>query len=319
MESEINITVITVTYGDRWAYLEKNLLSLESIDLIKNVIVVNNGVNYDLNKKLNKFRKCLLVDLNRNSGSAVGFSYGVKKFMEIKDTSGSHQNLRDWVLFLDDDNYIKEVDTESLKKLLSNSCIERQAYFCNRISRSKYYSNYQPIKYNGFLSFNCFKSEPVSKIDTLELLPYSGLLLTKEIIRSIGFPNEKFYLYCDDYDYSFRLVQNNIVTKMIDCCVIDDVEVSWNQENENFAVSVVTGSPLKVYYSVRNRIYLEKSNMVSNYFIYLSNAFLFLLYVIYKNVKCRTKIKSGSIYALVLGIFDGLRGKLGTHKKYILK
>ncbi|MGM2631953.1 glycosyltransferase family 2 protein [Bacillus cereus group sp. Bce040] len=321
MGPKLNITVITVTYGDRWDYLEKNLLSLEGIDLIENVIVVNNGANYNLDKKLNRFKKCLLVDLNRNSGSAVGFSHGVKKFLEIKRESDSLQDEKDWVLFLDDDNYIKEIEINALRELLSNSYKEGkgEAFFCNRLSRSKHYSNYQPIKYNGFLSFNCFKSKPVSNISTLELLPYSGLLLTKEMINTIGLPNEAFYLYCDDYDYSFRLVKNHIVTRMIDTCVIDDVEVSWNQENENFAVSVVTGNPLKVYYSVRNRVNLEKNNMISNYFAYFSNAILFILYVIYKNIKCRTKIKFKSIYALMLGIFDGLRGKLGVHKKYTLK
>lgn len=317
MESNIDIIVITVTYGNRWNLLKKNLLTLESIDLIKKVIVVNNGCNYDLNKKIKRFTKCFLVNLKENSGSAKGYSYGIKTYLKLKNSQKNNTN--EWVLFLDDDNFIKEINKGALIKLLSTENREKQAYFCRRISRNDYYDNYQPVKYNTFLGFNFFKSKPINKIKTLELLPYSGMLLTKEIIEKIGLPNEDFYLYCDDYEYSFRLAKNKISVSLLDSCIIEDMEISWNKKEGNFAISVVTGDPLKVYYSVRNRVYFEKQCMVSNYFIFMSNAVLFILYLIYKNIKSGTRIKFKSLYALLLGLYDGLRGRLGVNKKFILK
>ncbi|MCK2002955.1 glycosyltransferase [[Brevibacterium] frigoritolerans] len=317
MQTKLNITVITVTYGDRWSYLKENLLRLDAIDLIKNIIVINNGSKYDIKENLEKFPKCSLVDIPDNSGSAKGFSLGIRTFLDMQKNILSH-NLGEWVLFLDDDNYIKEINKEELENLLMMKH-EQQAYICKRLSRSEYYINYQPIKYNSFLGFNCFKSKPINTLKTVELLPYSGLLLRKDIIEKIGLPNEDFYLYCDDYDYTFRLVKNNIVTNMIDCCIIDDIEISWNKENENFAISVVQGTPLKVYYSVRNRVYFEKNNGISNNFLFLINGFLFLMYVIYKNMKNGTRVNFKSLHALTLGIFDGLRGKLGIHKNYNLQ
>lgn len=318
MNTDLNITVITVTYGNRWGYLESNLSILENIDLIKNIIVVNNGSSYEINGKLEKFHKSLLVNISENSGSARGFSYGIKTYLEMLNSSENQQNIGEWVLFLDDDNYIKEINEESLKSILNLKNVEKQAYICKRLSRDEYFTNYQSLKYNSFLGFSCFNSNTINSIDTLELLPYSGLLLKKEIIEEIGLPNEDLYLYCDDYEYTFRLAQKNIVTKLIDSCIIDDLEVSWNKENENFAVNVVKGAPLKVYYSVRNRVYFERNNAVSNNFIFFANAILFLGYVVYKNLRCRTKVKFKSLYALILGIKDGLLGRLGVHKKYKL-
>ncbi|WP_456364651.1 hypothetical protein C1N73_05595 [Priestia aryabhattai] len=320
MESKPCITVVTVTYGDRWRYFKKNIDILQEIDLVEEIIVVDNGSSYNIKEKLTEYLNVELVNLGENQGSARGFKIGIQRFLKKKKMLGSEQQVKNWILLLDDDNYIKEINVDRMVNCLLTSDVNCQAYVCVRNSRIDYYKNYRKAKYNGFLGFNLIKSKViVSRLETYEMLPYSGMLLSQRAIEKIGFPDENFYLYCDDYEYSFRLAKNNIVVDLLNFCLIEDMEESWNTKNSNFAVNIVNGDPLKVYYSIRNRIYFEKNNLTSNYFFYICNLSLFLLYLIYKNIKSRNKVRLKSLQAICRGIFDGLRGKVGIHKKYVLK
>ncbi|UYV54094.1 glycosyltransferase [Priestia megaterium] len=320
MRFKPRITVVTVTYGDRWRYLKKNIDILKGIDLIEEIIVVDNGSSYNIKEKLIEYPNVTLINLGENQGSARGFKIGIQRFLKKKKTLDLKQQEKNWILLLDDDNYIKEINVDRMINCLSTSNVNCEAYVCIRNSRIDYYRNYRKAKYNGFLGFNLMKSKViVNQLETYEMLPYSGILLSQRAIEKIGYPDENFYLYCDDYEYSFRLAKNNIVVKLLDFCLIEDMEESWNKKSSNFAVNIVNGDPLKVYYSVRNRIYFEKNNLTSNYFLYFCNLTLFLVYLMYRNIKSRNKMHLKSLQAIFRGILDGLRGKIGIHKKYVLK
>ena len=311
--ANISLSIITVTYGNRWNFLERNLEKLESISFINEIIIVNNGSVYDLEEKIASLKNTniKLVDIGYNSGSANGFSEGISTF--ITNLSEKKNLNEQWVLLLDDDNIISKLDIDAFNKQLSNGEI---AYFCNRLSRDV--SNKGTLLYNSFLGFNCFPSKRVVGDNSLELLPYSGLLINAEALKLIGLPKKEYYLYCDDYDYSYRLIKNNIKTELIPSCEIEDLEVSWNKEVSDFVNSTLSGNPTKVYYSVRNRINFEKYNLVNNQFYFIANFLLFLLYIPYKILKNKMKFNKSSLKALYLGLKDGISGKLGIHKDYKL-
>jgi GT2 family glycosyltransferase len=311
---EINLTIISVTYGDRWKYLKKNLEALHSIDFVKEIIIVNNHVNYDIANQLSGYKRCKLININENSGSAAGFAEGISYYLS---SCSQNDSEKEWVMLLDDDNYIQNMDTNTFKSTLRNA--EGSVFYCNRLSRQVELQNYKPLFYNSFLSFNRLSKTRIFEVDTLELLPYSGLLLSRKAIEKIGLPDKDYYLYCDDYDYSFRLAKHNILAKLLDSCTIDEMETSWNKKNNNFALSILNSDPLKVYYGIRNRIYFERKNTVSNSFLYVCNGCLFFLYVLYKNIKEKNRISFKSLLAILRAVKDGFKNKMGINSNYRLK
>lgn len=310
------IIAVTVTYGNRWDYLEKCIESLQKIDLIKKVIVVNNGSTYDINEKIKKYLKVSVLNLNDNTGSANGFHEGIKAYQTY--ASKSRNPLNHWLLLLDDDNYISDFNEISIKRRLKN-IEDNNILFANRTSRQDYFKSYKKVRDNCFLGFNLFKSKPVIKTNTYELLPYSGMLIPYEISLEIGLPNRSYYLYCDDYEYSFRLAKNGIHTSLIGDLKLEDSEDSWNQINENYAITLADGNPLKIYYSVRNRVHFELENLTTSKFRFTFNGLLFFVYFFYKNFRYRKRIKYQSFKALIIGAIDGKRNKLGIHSKYKLR
>src|ERR1700722_19209863 len=92
-----SVTVVTVTYGDRWKFLVQQLEVLEDIGTIRRVIVVDNGAHESIYRLTEQagLRKTQVVSSLRNMGSAAGFKLGLKI---------ARQYDPEWIWLLDDDN-----------------------------------------------------------------------------------------------------------------------------------------------------------------------------------------------------------------------
>ena len=93
--------VVVVTYGERWPLLKKTLDSIMKHKRIDEVIIVQNGLEYDLQSKISSFPKLKLIINEKNEGSAGGFYVGLKY---LKNKSEHNFN----VLIMDDDNIIDD-------------------------------------------------------------------------------------------------------------------------------------------------------------------------------------------------------------------
>ena len=330
----IEVTVITVTYGNRWGNLSKVLEVLGENKLVNKIIVVDNASSYDISSKCKVIsEKIDLIKLERNLGSAKGFKVGISD--AIKDSCCN------FIWIVDDDNLPEPGALESLliefkkKQREINSDLfallslrtDRKEYFLS--SKHKNSARFFPHK-NSFLGIHykdlllkLIRKVRAKKIslaanETLNNIkvpyaPYGGLFFHKKLVEKIGLPNEDFYLYSDDYEFTYRITNRCNGIYLIPSSKITDVDKSWFKENNaGFLLSILkSNSEMRIFYSIRNRIYFENKDLVDNKFIYKINKSIFYLYIEIMTSVLKRKDRKRLI---LKAINDGKKGLLGEVK-----
>jgi len=291
-----NIYAVTVTYGNRFKYLIQVIDSLIEQGIDKIVIVLNGSEESSLLKikeLKNKFDCIELIDLEKNTGSANGFSKGIEF---------AYNENADFIWLLDDDNCPKNDALSVLKSEWLNLVREypkqKLALLSYRNDR-KIYSDAINLgntklmlgSVNSFLGFsfldkitNIFTKKKSNKIKLKDkgivaVAPYGGLFFHRDLIPIIGLPDKSYFLYGDDYDYSYRISKNSGKIFLIMRSKIVDLEKSFHliQKTRVFSTKYFnTNSKDKIFYSVRNGIIFEQ-NFVNNLFIYFFNSFIYLV------------------------------------------
>lgn len=296
----MKVCAVIVTYGNRFRYVEKVIRALIS-EKIDRIILVSNGTigkSYDQLITLKSKHNIEIVSLKKNMGSAYGFKIGIQKALENKDN--------EFIWLLDDDNQPEVGALETLKEYWTK-CIENtdksktHALLSYRNDRPLYKEaviKEQPYLMlghrNSFLGFHVLEvfkrvyrklfpprinhSETAS-LGKVAVAPYGGLFFHRNLILSIGLPDESYFLYADDYDFSYRITKREGDIILITKSKINDLETSFHLKHDNDKSSryFKTDSKFRIYYSVRNGIRFESENFVSNKFIYKLNMVLYLI------------------------------------------
>jgi len=144
--------------------------------------------------------------------------------------------------------------------------------------------------------------------------PYGGFFFHRRWIETIGLPNEQFFLYGDDYDFTRRIITHGGRIYLCATSEIKDLEVSWNKTRvRSHRLISPESSSVYVYYSTRNRVYFEVSNYVTSNCIYhlnmLSMMTLLLVLGICADKKPLATIKRWKL--LWAAVLAGKRGRLG--------
>ncbi|MFI0429726.1 glycosyltransferase [Mariniflexile sp. HMF6888] len=289
---------VTVTYGDRFKYLKQVIDSLLEQKIDK-ILIVSNGSNENsLNKTKELVRKTNnieLIDLKSNTGSANGFYQGIKY---------AYDKGAEYIWLLDDDNKPTKNSLKILKEervnLINKYTNESLALLSYRNDRKIYSDAIDLINprlmlgvNNSFLGFSLFnnieslfktkKPKVVTQKDRgiVAVAPYGGLFFHRDLISKIGFPDISYFLYGDDYDFTYRITKTGGKIFLIKKSKIIDLEKSFHLiKNKRFNTRYFnTDSKERIFYSVRNGIVFEQ-NFVSNKSIYLINASFYLLTVL---------------------------------------
>ncbi len=231
------VTVVTVTYADRWGYLEKVLARLGDLDRaesIADVVVVANGAAPGTARHLAAAAaadpRLDVVTLAHNRGSAAGFGTGIARALEL---GGG------WVWLLDDDNL---PELGALAALLDARPAHPGAAL----------QSLRP----GHPSLR--RAEAGS--NRLRWGLYGGLFAAREAFAAAGLPREDFVLYGDDTEYTHRFGDLRLVANS----VIADLEEPWWAQSQRRADSrsAVPGlrggaERRRMYYTVRNSLYFR--------------------------------------------------------------
>lgn len=318
---DIKICVVTVTYGNRFNYLKKVIDACLSHPCVKKVIVVDNNSLKESREKLKqldkKEQRIKVVFLKENKGSAGGFKIGLKEACQCKDC--------DFIYLLDDDNLPSETTFSMLitfweslnlqnKEEKVGICSHREdkPVYKNAALTGKHYLIYG--KKNSFMGFhflNFLTKFEKNNVNTdkdygvIPVAPYGGLFFHKKMINTIGYPDEKFFLYGDDFDFTSRIPNLFIVFHS----VLKDLEKSFHVNKSYFSTRFFNAyDDNRLYYMVRNNIFFQKKQgLIDNYVIYFFNVILYVfgnLFLIPFNYKkgVLTRFKS-----LFMGIRDGFR------------
>ncbi|MEH6305047.1 glycosyltransferase [Olivibacter sp. CPCC 100613] len=327
-----NVCVLTVTYGNRWAFLKQILDRVLSFENVVDIIVVDNGTEYDLQAALSQLNNPLVTLLQQpeNLGSAGGYKVGLSHF--VADSKA------DFIWLLDDDN-LPEVD--ALIHLLNAWPTiplreDKKALFSLRTDRKNHIliaKGANPDQYylvpDNFMGFHLFrilsnryrklmdqhryKALPL-RANKLPYVPYGGLFLHRHLVQAIGYPDERFFVYVDDSDYTHRITEIGGEIWLIPDSRINDIDISQGirYKHRFWRSSILDLWNFRTFYQVRNRLYFYSRHALKNRFIFALNKWLYmtghhLISVITGKGKAYKEFRKA--------VADGLSGRLGKKEK----
>ena len=329
------ISALTVTYGDRRKYLEIVLRYIEDCKEIDEIFVVGNGALYDLDEfiRQNGFTKSSCVVYNENKGSAFAFAEGLKHL--------TSKNSNAFVFILDDDNLPKGNALNSLihswdqfsnqfekDQIMLASLRKDRSYLVNVASGAP--ERFCFPQSNAFLGFDIsrvfdiisWKLFPRSKYRgehpnkdfiKIPMAPYGGLFFHLSVLQKIGYPNEAFFVYVDDFDFTYRLTKLNGSIFLIPKAEIEDLDESWlNKTRQGFLQSrYFQQNDFRAYLSVRNFTFFVKHNLVKKVGLFNINRRIYLIYLFIISLFSK-RIPQ---YKLIkTAVNDGMQDNLGSYK-----
>lgn len=331
-----NICVVTVTYGDRWQFLEQVIKAVLTLENVTNLIVIDNASVYNVGDKCSEMgdARIKVIPQQENIGSAGGYKIGLEYF--------KNNTQADFVWLLDDDNLPNKGALEKLTdEWYSISGEEdKKALFSLRTDRKQHINiarGVDPTRYylipNGFMGFNLFRiplnqflkirdkfiqSKPFKRKAIMPYVPYGGLFFHKSMIGNIGYPNERFFLYADDSEYTYRITEGGGTIWLIPASQITDIDRSVGTKYKHrFWRSIFLDLwSFRAYYQVRNSVFFYSRITVRNDIIYNINKWVYL------HVQYLISIftsKQENYKKLLKAINDGLSGKLGVAESEDLK
>lgn len=328
-----DICVVTVTYGERFHWLEQILDACRAAG-IGRVAVVDNASRPASRSALTAYAHrhgdfVKVLPLAENAGSAGGYKAGLAYAME--------QTGQDHFWLLDDDNCPAP---DTLSQLLaafaelaaSNDpatlavCSHRPGSGLGGLSPGAALQR----RNSTFLSFNVLHGlRPVKRwlrgwrtspshaghFAVLDIPTglYGGLLLSRTLVSRIGLPDERFVLYCDDTDYTARIRAAGGRLFLVFASVLPDLEVSSLTQARRIGTQSrlafpLFAEPVRAYYKTRNEVYLGRT--AAYHPLRLLNKGIYVLWLL------GYAAMSGRLRQFALtwrAIADGEAGKLGKH------
>lgn len=325
---EYKINVLIVTYGDRWKFLSKVIERLLSYDTVSNIIIFNNASTYNVTQNVADFNDSRVNVINsyENLGSAGGYKAAIKYAFENTDS--------DFFLLLDDDNLPRE---NVIPDLLQQWNVivganNKKALFClreDRVQHVKITQGTDPYRYylmpNNFLGFSIFrifknqfnklqdkgnKKQAAAYPAIIPYAPYGGMFMHRELIAEIGYPDDRFYLYVDDSEYTYRITEGGGKIWIIPQCGIIDIDKSQGigYKPKFMHLALLDQWNFRVYYHVRNRIYFYSKVAVKSKLIFSLNKNIYLAYCYLISI---ISSKQKEYKKLLTAVNDGLAGNLG--------
>jgi GT2 family glycosyltransferase len=313
--------LVTVTYGQRVAYVLKALESALA-EGVHHAVLIDNGSLEPVEETLReRFGDWVTVErFARNQGSAPAFKRGI----QLACDSGC-----ELVLLLDDDNQLAE---GCLRKLVDARKDISQQHGDDNCMVLAYRPGHQPVERigqtDGFLGFHINdipgkiakrwgmrswvrKFGDDEKIVTLPYAPYSGLLLHKSVADRHGLPDERFVLYADDSEFSYRVTTSGGRVALVPAAVLNELETSWNvsTDRKGFIKTLATTTvDFRIYYAIRNRCYFEKVSLRAAGPVRAFNRLTFLVLL---RIACVINQTERNWAALRQAIDDGENQRLG--------
>lgn len=329
----MNICVVTVTYNNRFKLLEQVVRKVKALG-VESIIVVDNNSEMEsrnnlINLELELQPYLKVIYLKENIGSAGGYSVGLKEFY--------NNNNCEFVWLLDDDNLPEEKSLDIIKDFWQNMSEknkeENTALLSARDDREIYRTaviekdpNLVIGSPNGFLGFSIMKimkkqilaSKSFSEINNGQVSAayYGGLFMNKKLVREIGFPNENFFLYSDDIEFSNRIIRKGGQIIVLFNSMIRDIDDKWHDNKTKISIlklpHITEKNKDRYYYQIRNRVYIEINFLKNNSLLYYINKIIYLFVL-----KIVLLIKKDSVNRRVieLAISDGIRASLGKKDK----
>jgi GT2 family glycosyltransferase len=160
---------------------------------------------------------------------------------------------------------------------------------------------------------------PVQTQVVMSIAPYSGMYFHKSMVIKHGAPDERFVLYADDTEFSYRLTRSGGKILLVTGACITDLEPSWSGKarfGNNFDTLLCSGDDFRAFYSTRNNAYYERwSRDGGDTLARKINRFIFLTIL---RTRARMLHKQTRLALLRRAIAEGEAGRLGVSEAFPL-
>ena len=292
MKNEAKIAVVVVAYNRKDMLIDCLHRILKQTRPVDRIFLIDNastdGTDVAVTEAFGNNPVLSYTKLSENTGSSGGFHDGSKMAYEWG---------ADWIWFLDDD-VAPSVDClevlmkyEHISKCIHPNKMDKngnefmwESVFDPSMVRATFFNNisFRNGKDFTFMNMGCFE----------------GMLIHRDVVSKIGFPDKRFFICSDDTLYGFiaSLYTNVILVKD----AILDKQFVFNN----------TTKPIFLYYYIRNQFlikeYLKKYNLFKGYLFYLGLSILTFSALVKHTIKSKNlRTPLFVIRALV----DGTRGK----------
>lgn len=330
------VCAVIVTYGDRFALVEAVVHGTLASGVGK-IIVVDNGcagASAEALRQLvgTKEDSLEIVRLAENRGSAAGFKAGIERALSRASC--------EYIWLLDDDN---RPTADALDQLLSHfeqlsrtvprqglalQCLREQWLEHQRLASGAAVRDVFPRK-SSFMGFHLltppgiwrrfFEVRSSSGADSratqsaveIPFGPYGGFFAHREAFARLGLPDERFFLYNDDIEYTTRFVSMGGKLFLILTSAVRDLVPSWHTRTRGetlFSHYLLSDSDSRAYFAMRNQSYLETHVFGKNPLAYFLNKAVFFVFLVLGAVllfRCRR------LALIVRAVRNGRLGKLG--------
>lgn len=321
-----DLYIIIVTYNNRWNFITRSLEKLNQFNPNVNIVIVNNGSHSPDDYFLNafKFQSQIILNAESNLGSAAAFKKGI-----LHVTNISNDCL---ILLLDDDNIVDQNSVVLLISAWNNKVSDfdvdtfavmglrtQRKYLMNTANgflvASQFPQNNEFLGFGKRLIDNRFiKRKDIIKSEFIKIpcAPYGGFLFHIALISQIGLPDERFYVYADDFEFTYRITKNGGSIFLIPDAKIEDIEESWQVKPSKSVFKpkfLFPQNPL-IYLSVRNFVYFQSKNLVTSRFVFTINRFLYSFFLL---VIAIFTGRLNEFNRFSRAVSDGLKGKFDNN------
>lgn len=237
------------------------------------------------------------IRLEQNLGGAGGFYTGLKAAFE---------DGYDLICLMDDDGRPENQDTFSV---LYNAAIKACDINPKIMINPLVVCDTDNLKLSFMLGKYIYGSEVINDAEKGVLRdlinPFNGTVVSRELVKDVGYPNKDFFIRGDEMDYQVRSEKEGAyIATIVDSIYfhpgMELKTIKWNGKY----IRVETINPWKSYYTVRNEVYRRKRDEG------LSGALKSLLFRLYSNFKDNPNAKE-CLPFILKGFIEGMSGKLG--------
>jgi rhamnopyranosyl-N-acetylglucosaminyl-diphospho-decaprenol beta-1,3/1,4-galactofuranosyltransferase len=243
----------------------------------------------------------ILLNFSESLGSAGGYKKGLAE---------AYRQGYSWFWLMDDD---VRADEEALNFLVMISQLSDSMVYAsvgldqNHTGYLCWHNTIYLDKHEKYIT----KYEELGQTDLVEStgIGYMGLFLPRMVVDTVGYPDDKLFIWADDVDYYIRIKQAGFKMVYVRESIVYHPKANYCQINFLIKkVWIVFSSPWKEYYAIRNNIFLwmKYNSKVKVLFLKIPRQIiLYALLVLVRDQKvCRLKY-------YMLAFYHGLIGKLG--------
>ncbi len=265
------------------------------------VIVVDNGSEDGTQEFIKEqYSYVQLIELKNNLGLFPGLATGIRVAFEQDYDS---------VWLVDDDARLQHDTLEQLlNSIKADDKLRESVIWCANIDiEGQLFTEPLCVKVDN--DWKVYKELlPELKGKVYETLggPNIGIYIHRSVIDAAGPPREDM-IFCGESEFIYRVTRSGF--KMYRCFE----SIIYHKRHEFYEVNlfgrtryVAQASPWRIYYEIRNRVYMDRVFKIRPV---LRSLFNILIIAAVKIYYCNGKLDA-TINA-VRGIYDGLRGRLG--------